>query len=174
MVPVRVLGVALDGGMQPVVLLTPLAAEGVSRTVVPIWIGPQEAASIQLALRGEDAPRPLTHDLMHSLLQATSTALDRVAITRLVDGTFFAELTLGTADGPLVLDCRPSDALALALRAGATVFMAEAVLTEAGVEDEGDDDPADLRGADGDAGSDEEVEAFRRFLDGVAPDDFQG
>ena len=171
MVPVRVIGLAVDARMQPVVLLTPLDSGDGPRVVVPIWVGTQEAASISVAVNGEDTPRPLSHNLMRSLLDALGASVDRADVTRIEDGTFYAELRLSTGDGPVVLDCRPSDAIALVSRVGAPLFVAEAVLSEAGVleEQEGDED----QDADP-ATADEAVAEFRRFLDGVDPEDFQG
>ena len=166
MVPVRVLGLAVDGSMQPVVLLTPLAGGDGPRTLVPIWVGTQEAASISVAVSGEEPPRPLSHDLMKRLLDTVGASVDRVDVTRIEDGTFYAELRLTTATGPVVLDCRPSDAIALATRAGAPLFVAESVLADAGVLEEEDEiEPEE---------AEEKVEEFRRFLDEVDPEDFQG
>ncbi|GAA4750654.1 bifunctional nuclease family protein [Amnibacterium soli] len=166
MVPVRVLGLAVDSGMQPVVLLTPLDADDGPRTLVPIWVGTQEAASISVAVSGEEPPRPLSHDLMKRLLDTVGASVDRVDVTRIEDGTFYAELSLTTGTGRVVLDCRPSDAIALAARAGAPLFVAEAVLADAGVlEEEDAPDPEE---------AEERVEEFRRFLDEVDPEDFQG
>lgn len=171
MVPVRVLGLAVDNRLQPVVLLTPLDGEEGRRTLVPIWVGTQEAASISVAVTGEQAPRPLSHDLMQRLLDAVGAGVDRVAVTRIEDGTFYAELHLTTASGPAVLDCRPSDAIALASRVGAPLFVAEAVLEDAGVlEDEDVELDLDVEPEE----ADEKVAAFRRFLDQVDPEDFQG
>lgn len=168
MVPVRVLGLAVDARMQPVVLLTPLDAAPGPRTLVPIWVGAQEAASISIAVNGEEAPRPMSHDLMQRLLEAVGATVDRVAVTRIEDGTFFAELSLTTPAGPLALDCRPSDAIALASRVGAPLFVAEAVLADAGVLEEPEsteEEPVE---------AEEEVAEFRRFLAEVDPEDFQG
>ena len=136
MVPVRVLGLAVDARMQPVVLLTPLDGDEEPRTLLPIWVGSQEAASISIAVSGEEPPRPLSHDLMKRLLDAVGATVDRVDVTRIEDGTFYAELSLTTRGGPLKLDCRPSDAIALASRVGAPLFVAEAVLEEAGILEE--------------------------------------
>ena len=166
MVPVRVLGLAVDGGMQPVVLLTPLDGGDAPRTLVPIWIGPQEAASISVAVSGEEAPRPLAHDLMQRLLAVTGATLDRVDVTRIEDGTFYAELAVTTGAGRATIDCRPSDAIALACRVGAPLFVAEAVIALAGVP-EGPDDGEPVE-------PEETVAEFRRFLDDVDPGDFQG
>jgi bifunctional DNase/RNase len=162
-----VLGLAVDAQMQPVVLLTPLLGDERPRTLVPIWVGSQEAASISIAVSGEVAPRPLSHDLMQRLLDAVGATVDRVEVTRIEDGTYYAELSLSTPRGPVVLDCRPSDAIALASRVGAPLFVAEAVIAEAGVlEDEEDDDEPEE--------AEEKVAEFRKFLDDVDPEDFQG
>ncbi|MCU1473324.1 bifunctional nuclease family protein [Amnibacterium sp.] len=168
MIPVRVLGLVVDARMQPVVLLTPLDGDDGHRTLVPIWVGNQEAASISIAVNGEDAPRPLAHDLMQRLLRAVGATLDRVDVTRIEEGTFYAELSLTTPNGHLRIDCRPSDGIALACRVGAPLFVAEAVLADAGVlEDDGE-------GAEPEEEAEEKVAEFRRFLDEVDPEDFQG
>jgi bifunctional DNase/RNase len=166
-----VLGLAVDARMQPVVLLTPLDAGDGPRTLVPIWVGSQEAASISIAVSGQEPPRPLSHDLMHRLLEAVGATVDRVDVTRIEDGTFYAELSITTVTGPLTLDCRPSDAIALASRVGAPLFVGEAVLEEAGIlEDETDTDAGDSDDED----PEEKVAEFRRFLDDIDPEDFQG
>jgi hypothetical protein len=131
--------------------------------LLPIWIGPNEAAAIAMALQGVTPPRPLTHDLFVATLAVLGEPLRSARITRLEDGVFYGELVIGEHGGTVV-DARPSDAIALALRAGAPVLVADAVLEEAGV-------PAE----DGSEGADEteEVERFREFLDSVEPQDFQ-
>jgi bifunctional DNase/RNase len=164
MVQVRVLGVALDAARQHIVLLKPLLEDPNARRVLPIWIGAQEATSILLALEGEQAPRPLTHDLMTTFLETLHARIERVDVTRIEDGTFYAEITLATPSGVLVLDARPSDAIALTLRSEAPLYVAERVLEEAGI-------PAELA----DPRTDEaKVDEFKRFLDDVDPEDFQG
>lgn len=158
-VSVEVVGVRVEmPSNSPIVLV-----RGPGDLLLPIWIGPNEAASIAMALQGVTAPRPLTHDLFVATLEQLGAPLRSVRITRLEDGIFFGELILGEGT-PTVVDARPSDAIALALRAGAPVLVAADVLAEAGVpvEDEGDrPDEA------------EEVERFREFLDHVEPQDFQ-
>jgi bifunctional DNase/RNase len=164
MVQVRVLGVALDAARQHIVLLKPLLEDPNARRVLPIWIGSQEATSILLALEGEQAPRPLTHDLMTTFLETLGARIERVDVTRIEDGTFYAEITLETPSGVLVLDARPSDAIALTLRSEAPLYVAERVFDEAGI-------PAELA----DPRTDEaKVDEFKRFLDDVDPEDFQG
>ena len=164
MVQVRVLGVALDAARQHIVLLKPLLEDPNARRVLPIWIGSQEATSILLALEGEQAPRPLTHDLMTTFLETLGARIERVDVTRIEDGTFYAEITLATPSGVLVLDARPSDAIALTLRSEAPLYVAERVLDEAGI-------PAELADPRTD---DAKVYEFKRFLDDVDPEDFQG
>ncbi len=164
MVQVRVLGVALDAARQHIVLLKPLLEDPNARRVLPIWIGSQEATSILLALEGEQAPRPLTHDLMTTFLETLGARIERVDVTRIEDGTFYAEITLATPSGTLVLDARPSDAIALTLRSEAPLYVAEPVLEEAGI-------PAELADPRTD---DAKVDEFKRFLDDVDPEDFQG
>ena len=164
MVQVRVLGIALDAARQHIVLLKPLLEDPDARRVLPIWIGTQEATSILLALEGEQAPRPLTHDLMTTFLEALDARIERVEVTRIEEGTFYAEITLVTPSGTLVLDARPSDAIALTLRSEAPLYVDEKVLEEAGI-------PAELA----DPRTDEaKVDEFKRFLDDVDPEDFQG
>lgn len=98
-----------------------------------IWIGAAEANAIALALQGEDASRPMTHDLATAALRAAGATVDRVAITAVRNGTYFAELTLAREAAPsVVLDARPSDAIALALRFGASLVAAESLLTVEG------------------------------------------
>jgi len=163
MVQVRVAGVALDSAGQHVILLTPLEDDEADGRVLPIWIGAQEATSILIAVEGAQAPRPLAHDLMRALLEATDATVERVEVTRIDDGTFYAEITLRAPGGVQLIDARPSDAVALAARTGAPVFVADDVLAEAGV-------PGSIV-----QGSEEaEVEEFQRFLEDVDPDDFRG
>ena len=166
MVQVRVLGIALDAARQHIVLLKPLVEDPDARRVLPIWIGTQEATSILLALEGEQAPRPLTHDLMTTFLESLDTRIARVEVTRIEEGTFYAEITLMSPTGPYIVDSRPSDAIALAVRTDAPLFIAADVLEEAGIPAE----MAEFR----DEGDEEKVDEFKKFLDDVDPEDFQG
>ena len=150
---VEVIGVRVEmPSNAPIVLVRPIAGGA----LLPIWIGPNEAAAIAMAQQGVAAPRPLTHDLFVATLLQLGTPLRSVRITRLEEGVFFAELDL---QGQSV-DARPSDAIALALRAGVPILLADEVLAEAGVAP----DPEDAV---------DEVEQFREFLDTVTPQDFQ-
>lgn len=147
---------------NPVVLLEEM--EG-GRTLF-IFIGNPEADAIVKAMRGSVPPRPLTHDLFRDVLGAIGAEVERVVVTELRmdsegNGTFFAELHL-TLDGKqIVVSSRPSDAIALAVRYEDTVpiFADEAVLDEAGVLFENDEE-------------EEQIEQFREFLDQVRPEDF--
>jgi bifunctional DNase/RNase len=158
-VTVEVVGVRVEmPSNSPIVLV-----RSPSDLLLPIWIGPNEAAAIAMAMQGVTPPRPLTHDLFVATLEVLAAQLQSVRITRLEDGVFYGELVLGERGGTIV-DARPSDAIALALRAGAPVLVADAVLAEAGVPVE----PASEATEEA-----EEVERFREFLDSVEPQDFQ-
>ena len=158
MVQVRVAGVAVDSMGQHVILLKPLSdAPGVG-SIVPIWIGAQEATSILVAVENAVTPRPLAHDLMTVMLQQLEAQVTRVEVTRITDGTFFAEITVAHGDQVLIIDARPSDAIALASRVGAAIWVAEA-----GMPDILDEDDAEVS-----------VDEFKRFLDEVDPEDFRG
>ena len=150
---VDVLGVRVEmPSNQPIVLLRETSGD----RYVPIWIGAVEATAIAFAQQGVVPPRPLTHDLMKELLAATGSELSEVRITDVKDGVFFATLVL--ASGAEV-SARPSDSIALALRTGTTIYCSDEVLAEAGISA-----PAE---------EEDEVEAFREFLDHVSPEDFE-
>jgi len=167
MIRVRVVGVALDPAQQHVILLKAVDTVTDGQRVLPVWIGPQEAMSILVAIEGTGSPRPLAHDLMTAMLGELSSSVDRVEITHLDEGTFHARVVLNTPAGPRTFDSRPSDAIALAARAAAPILVADAVFDEAGVPDEAVE-------VDGGRVDDDRVEEFRRFLDDVDPEDFQG
>lgn len=155
MIPVHIHALGFDEtNSQPVVMLK----EDEGLRVLPIWIGQPEAMAIMLAVQGTAPPRPLTHDLLLGVILATGFAVERVEITRVDAGTFYAALTLKDSDRAITLDARPSDCLALAVRSGCPVFAAEDVMISSGVLP---DDEAE-----------QEVAAFRDFLEQVAPEDF--
>jgi len=129
-----------------------------------IFIGNTEATAIAFALEGVDTPRPLTHDLFCDVLDGLGVALERVVITDLRDTTYFADLHLKGADGMTIVSSRPSDAIALAVRAGCPIFADEELVEDAGFIDDDDADEA--------VDPDEVVEEFRHFIDNVSPDDF--
>ncbi len=171
MVQVRVLGVAMDTAGQHIVLLKPVGLAPAVGQVLPIWIGEQEAASTLIALSGDTAPRPQSHDLMKTLLDTVGAHVERVEVTRIDQGTFYAEITLATPSGTVVLDARPSDSVALALRTETTIFVADDVLDEVGI-------PAAMVESAGDEEetSDEKqvLDELKEFLEHVDPEDFKG
>jgi bifunctional DNase/RNase len=166
---VRVIGVAVDSAGQRVILLKPTEATLGIGKILPIWVGEQEATSILVAIEGLATPRPFAHELMRSLLDALDAQVDRVEITNIADGTFYAVVYLQTASGEHVVDARPSDAIALASRTGSPIHVADAVLEEAGIED-----TITMRSNDDDDEVSEEarLDEFRAFLDTVDPEDF--
>jgi bifunctional DNase/RNase len=114
---------------QQVVILE----EETTERYLPIWIGPAEANAIGVKLQGTAVPRPLTHDLLQSVIEALGAAVDRIVITDLEDDTFYAKIVLNVNGDRVEVDCRPSDGLALAVRVGAPIFAEESVLDEAGI-----------------------------------------
>ena len=111
----------------PIVILR--AVEG--EQFLPIWIGPFEASAIALAIEGTTTPRPMTHDLLRALIEAVEARVERVLIHDLRDGTFHARIDLVAPNGPLAVDSRPSDAIALALRCAAPIFVQPEVFAAA-------------------------------------------
>ena len=132
---------------------------GGSSRVLTIFIGGVEMHAIQLAIEGQEPPRPMTHDLFRDVLGELGVVLERVVITELRESTFFAELHLSSSGQARVVSSRPSDAVALAVRIGCRIFIAEDVLDEAAA-------------LPPEAVADEMVEQFREFIDSVNPEDF--
>jgi bifunctional DNase/RNase len=142
---------------QPIVLLR----EEAGARFLPIFIGSPEATAIVYALQGLETPRPMTHDLFKTVLDDLDVKLEKVEITDLQNGTFYAEIEIDRDGEKTRISSRPSDAIALAVRYGAAIpiFADESVLDEAGVIFEADEE-------------EQEVEQFREFLDQVTPEDF--
>lgn len=139
---------------NPIVLLR----EAGGSRYLPIWVGAVEATAIAYAQQGVVPPRPLTHDLLRDVLDALDAGLSEVRITGLRDGVYYAVLVFSSG---VEVSARPSDAIALALRAEVPIYGSDEVLEEAGIELP-DEEPAE-----------DEVERFREFLDQVSPEDFQ-
>ena len=161
---VEVVGVRIEmPSNQPIVLLKELNGS----RFLPIWVGANEATAIAFAQQGLTPNRPLSHDLMQSMVVALGAKLVLVEVTHLDSGVFYAQLSL-ERNGQLLppVSARPSDAIALALRANATIKVATSLLDEAGINIPESSTPG--------AGSDQEVERFREFLDQINPDDFAG
>ncbi|MEY3093454.1 MAG: hypothetical protein RIU67_2237 [Actinomycetota bacterium] len=166
MIALELIGVRLEmPGRVHVVFLREREGE---RRVLPIYIGDPEAASIQIGMSGKVPPRPLTHDLMVDVLGSLGADLDKVVITDVSEGTFFAELHLKSRQGPLTVSARPSDAIAVAVRAGCGIYVDESVMDTAGRIAQFDDDDSDQ--APGEV--DELVDEFRDFIDSIKPEDF--
>jgi bifunctional DNase/RNase len=153
-------GVSFDMvGKQPIVLLK--TVEG--NKFLPIWIGHPEAASILMKLQGATTPRPMTHDLLCSMLGELEVRCTQIAVTELRENTFYASITLSVNGREMEIDSRPSDAIALAVRSGAPIFAADEVISESAIEFEHEVEDTD-----------DVVEKFKEFLDQVSPEDFAG
>lgn len=154
--------------------------EKIADRYLPIWIGPAEADAIAVKLRGVSVPRPLTHDLLSSVIDTLGASINSITVTDLKNDTFFARISLNIDGGQLEVDSRPSDALALAVRVEAPIFVEESVLDKAGILLDKDTGKPIFEGVDrldkkGEAVSDEELKklsAFRDFIDTLDWDDF--
>jgi hypothetical protein len=150
---------------QPIVLLREIGGT----RFLPIWVGAVEATSIAFAQQGLEAQRPLTHDLIRDLLDRVDITLTSVHITHIRNGVFFAELLLRSSEGALEpLSARPSDAIAIALRSKSNIMVSSELFDEVGI-----DIPEQVAN-DASMAGDQELEAFREFLDGINPEDFAG
>jgi bifunctional DNase/RNase len=151
-------GVSFDlVGKQPIVLLK--TAEG--NKFLPIWIGHPEAAAILMKLQGASTPRPMTHDLLADMLGQLDAQVTRITVTELRENTFYASITVQQDGSEIEVDSRPSDAIAIAVRAEAPIFAADSVIEESAIEFEGDE-----------VNEEEIVSEFKKFLDNVTPDEF--
>jgi bifunctional DNase/RNase len=154
-VEVRIRGLTLDPSTNmPIIVLKDV----VSETVMPIWVGIFEANAIALEIEKVALPRPMTHDLTRNLMRHLNARLERVVISELNDETFFATLWLRQGNEPLVLDARPSDAIALALRADCPIYVTEEVMQAAKLNTTG---PAEGQAA----------EQLRGWLEGLNDED---
>ena len=154
----HIYGVSFDiVGKQPIVLLK--TADG--NKFLPIWIGHPEAAAILMKLQGASTPRPMTHDLLTDMLGQLEARVIRITVTELRDSTFYASITIQQDGSEVEIDSRPSDAIALAIRADAPIFVADRVIEESAIEFEGEE-----------VNEEEIVSEFKRFLDHVSPDEF--
>ena len=152
-------GVSFDlVGKQPIVLLK--TADG--NKFLPIWIGHPEAAAILMKLQGASTPRPMTHDLVTDMLSQLDAQVVRICVTELRENTFYASITLQQDGSEIEVDSRPSDAIALAVRAEAPIFAADRVIEESAIEFEGEE-----------VNEDEIVDEFRKFLENVTPAEFE-
>jgi hypothetical protein len=137
---------------QPIILLKEVDGE----RYLPIWIGAVEATAIAYAQQGVVPPRPLTHDLLNDVVSALGASLTAVTITEMRDNIYYADLRFGNG---VTVSARPSDAIALAIRSGTTIYAEDAVLAEGAVAIPDEDEST--------------VEQFREFLDNISPADFE-
>ena len=166
MVPLKVLTLIVAGQNQPSVLvLQPVedAPAGKAR-IVPIWIGPSEAAQIGMALEQVKFGRPMTHDLFLDALTNLDARIDSMVITQSKGQMFFSQLILSQGGRLIHLDARPSDAISLALRQDAPLYIEEQVLDQASF-------PFLFKG---ERQTEEELAEFKTFLDHISPEDFGG
>ncbi len=171
MVEVKVQSLGLDRSSNtPVVILQEMEGE----RVLPIWIGPGEASAIAMELAGMKFSRPLTHDLLASVLSGLGGSLRRVLITKVVDNTYFAELIIERDGELLSVDARPSDSIAIALRMDADIFTGDDLLEENIVDVS---EATDFESGDGPTEAEGEEEGLRaddlkNYLRGMDPEDF--
>jgi len=149
MVEMFVRNVGLDFTGKPVVML----ADKQERRLLPIWIGSFEANAIAAGLRQEKMERPFTHDLLHAIISNLGHDVARIVVTDLKDGTYYATVVLAQDGTTTEVDARPSDAIALAIRASAPIFVSEEVLDKASIlSDDAEED---------------EVAQFKKLIDNV-------
>ena len=157
---------------QRVVILKEKMAE----RYLPIWIGPAEADAIAVKLQGVTVPRPLTHDLLRSVVDTLGATIDSIIVSDLRNDTFYAKIILSVDGGQMEVDSRPSDALALAVRAEVPIYAEEAVLDKASILlDKETGKPLSEQGETGGKVSEEEMKrmsAFRDFINTLDLDDF--
>jgi uncharacterized protein len=160
----ELLGVQVEMPSEAPMLLLRETTE--PRRVLPVYIDAPEARAIHLGIDKVRVARPLTHDLLKLILDDLGATVVRLTVTELVDRTFFAELELEVGGTKHVISCRPSDGVALAVRTQAPIFANEAVLDEAGqVVEEGPITEEE---------SEELLDEFKRFIEDVTPEDFDG
>jgi bifunctional DNase/RNase len=155
MIEMKVNGLAIDStSKMPVVILT----DNEEKRFLPIWIGVYEADAILVALEDIKVPRPMTHDLIKLMLETLQVTVDRIVIHDIKENTFFAKIHLLSGGKELEIDSRPSDAIALALRTEAGIYVSETVIMEATIMDK--------------QKYEKEMKEFKEFLKDIKPSDF--
>ncbi|MBV9269885.1 MAG: bifunctional nuclease family protein [Candidatus Eremiobacteraeota bacterium] len=139
---------------DPVVILKDMDG----KRFLPILIGPFEATAIALALEGAPVPRPLTHDLMRTLLETLDASLEQVVVHDIRESTFFAKLIVRKNGQLEEIDARPSDGIALALRMKAPIYVSDKIVLEESVSESTKEEP--------------DLEKFKKFIDDLKPSDF--
>lgn len=155
MIEMKVAGIALDAVTRSPIILLKDSSE---RRALPIFIGQDQAKAIIATLENQPMPRPLTHDLMVGILDTWEMQLDKVIIHALRDNTFYAVLCMSKDEVEREIDCRPSDAIALALRLDTPIWVLEEVVADASIPVDTEADQA-------------EREAFRNFVADLSPND---
>ena len=140
---------------------------------LPIWIGPFEADAITIELQGVEVQRPLTHDLLKAIIHQLDAEIAQVAITELRNDTFYALITLRVNGRRVEVDARPSDAIALAVRARVPVYVDETVMEEAAITPEPDLEGGEALAEEAEGANIAAPEAFRDFLEGLDLSDLQ-
>ncbi|WP_293444353.1 bifunctional nuclease family protein [Persephonella sp.] len=154
MIEMNVQGITLDPMTNmPIVVLKGKDTEH----VLPIWIGVFEANAIAMQLEGITRPRPMTHDLVNSIIDTLNGIVEYIHIHDLRDNTYYAEITIKTQTGQVKIDSRPSDAINIALRSGAPIFVSEEVLQKSQIED---------------SETDAKEEDLKEWLESIRPEDF--
>ncbi|MBR3889498.1 bifunctional nuclease family protein [bacterium] len=157
MIEMKVMGIALDTRSgSPIVVLHDID----NKKALPIWIGSAEASAIIRKIEKLAVSRPMTHDLVVDVVKKTNYKIDRVEINDVEDETYFATIFLTNGDEELEIDSRPSDAIAVAMRADAPIYITETVLMNGGVSTDS-------------ARDEEEAEEFKDFIQSIKPSDFE-
>jgi bifunctional DNase/RNase len=166
MIPIQIQTLIVSNAPTPsIIVLQPVedVKEGENARIIPIWVGINEATQMGIALEKARFSRPMTHDLFLDALTNLGARVDHVLIHDVDEATFFAKLVLSYQNHLIELDARPSDALALGLRQGAPLYIEEAVLEKASF-------PYMFKK---NANAEEEVAEFHKFVEGLAPEDFE-
>ncbi len=154
MIEMNVQGITLDPMTNmPIVVLKGKDTDH----VLPIWIGVFEANAIAMQLEGITRPRPMTHDLVNNIIDTLNGIVEYIHIHDLKDNTYYAEITIKTQTGQVKIDSRPSDAINIALRSGAPIFVSEEVLQKSQIED---------------SETDAKEEDLKEWLESIRPEDF--
>lgn len=157
----KVFGITLDPFTNaPIVILKDLD----EKNALPVWIGVLEASAIASELENVRFSRPMTHDLIREVLRETSTKVSKIEVTDLKDNVYYANIHLDSAKGPLVLDARPSDAIALALRMDSPIFVDTRVLDKSR--------NLEVKETDGEEGKESGSKDLLDMLDELSPEDF--
>jgi len=169
-VEVRVNGLILEHkSQQNIVILREVEGE----RILPIWIGPGEAQAIRRILSEEAFPRPLTHDLLHLIVEGLKAKITRVLIADLRENTFYASVFVERESEVLSIDARPSDSIAVALRAKAPIFVNDKLLQPPPQQEEGEAAaPEAGEGKPRELTEEEKAEQLRRYLEKLNPEDF--